>query len=278
MPDFQETIDTMGEAIQKADLSIQKILYTALIAAVGVIVIRLLMMGIDRMLRRTRLDANVKGILRGSVKFVLGFVLSLIVLGYLNVEVTSLVALLSVAALAVSLALQSLLSNVAGGLLLLSTKPYTIGDYIEVGEVAGTVLETGMFYTKLRTYDGKAVHVPNSQVSSEKIINYTAEATRRVDVKISISCGEPVEKVKAAMFSVLRTHPKILADPEPEVRLNGFGERSIEYFIRVWCANADYWDVYFDVMEGVKAALDRAGIEMAYHHVNVHMIEGGKEK
>lgn len=273
MPDFQETIDTMGEALQTADLSIQKILYTALIAAVGIIVIRILMVGIDRVLKRSRFDANVKSILRSSIKFVLGFVLSLVLLDYLNVEVTSLVALLSVAALAVSLALQSLLSNVAGGLLLLSTKPYVIGDYVEVGEVAGTVLETGMFYTKLRTYDGKAVHVPNSQVSSEKIINYTAEATRRVDVKVRISYGEPVEKVKDVIFGMLRSHTKILADPEPEVRISGFGENAIEYFIRVWCANADYWNVYFDIMEGIKAALDREGIEMSYNRVNVRMVE-----
>lgn len=275
MPDIQETIDSVGEVLQKANLSAGKILCTVAIAAVGLVVIRVLMLVIDRMLRRTRLDASIKSIVRSGIKFVLGFVVVIIVLGYLNVEVTSLVALLSVAALAVSLALQSLLSNVAGGLLLLSTKPYVIGDYIEVGGVAGTVLETGVFYTKLRTYDGKAVQVPNSQVSSEKIINYTAEETRRVDIKVRIPYSEPVEKVRGSMFAVLRAHPKILTDPEPEVRLSDFGESSIEYFIRVWCANADYWDVYFDIMEGVKAALDREGIEMSYNRVNVRMMERG---
>lgn len=272
MPDMQETIGTVEAALSNADLSVERLASAAAFLVVGIGVHRLLLSLIGRGLKRSHLEDRVKEVLRGTLSFVMWFVLALVVLGCLNVEVTSLVALLSVAALAVSLALQNLLSNVAGGLLLLSTKPYTIGDYIEVGGVAGTVVEPGIFYTKLRTYDGKAVQVPNSQVSSEKIINYTAEATRRVDVKVNISCGEPVEKVKAALFSVLKTHARILADPEPEVRINGFGEQSIEYFIRVWCANADYWDVYFEVMEGVKAALDRAGVEMAYNHLNIHMV------
>lgn len=278
MPDIQETVGSLEQALSKADLNMEKILSALVILGVGVAVIRILMAGADRVLRRSHLDAGIKKVLRNGIKFVLWFVLALTVLGYLEVEVTSLVALLSVAALAVSLAMQNLLSNVAGGLLLLSTKPYAIGDYIEVGSVAGTVLETGVFYTRLRTFDNKLIQVPNSQVTEEKIINYSAEKTRRVDVKVRVSYSEPVEKVKGSILGVLKAHSMILADPEPTVRINGFAESSIEYFIRVWCANADYWDVYFDVLEGIQAALERDGIEMAYNRLNVHMLSGGKER
>ena len=139
MPDVQETLGTVGEALDKADLSLEKIAYAAVILVVGIVLIRILMMGISRMLDRTKLDTHMKKILRGVVKFVLGFVVAITVMGYLNVEISSFVALLSVAALAVSFALQNLLSNVAGGMLLLSTKPFAIGDFIEAAGVMGTV-------------------------------------------------------------------------------------------------------------------------------------------
>lgn len=277
MPDVQETVGSMGEALSKADLTLEKILYAVLIAVVGLVVIRVLMLIMDRMLKRARFDANIKSILRSGMKFVLGFVLVIIVLGYLNVEVTSLVALLSVAALAVSLALQNLLSNVAGGLLLLSTKPFTVGDFVETGGVMGTVSETGVFYTKLNSIDNKVIQIPNSELSQGKIINYSAQATRRLDLKISASYDAPVEQVKACILRVLTEDPRTLPDPAPQARVNQFGESAIEYVVRVWCANADYWDVYFDVLEGIKAAFDREGIEMTYNHLNVHMIENRKD-
>lgn len=276
MPDVQDTIDTMGEAFQKANLTLEKILYAILIVAVGLVAIRIVMTLIDRLLQRSRFDARIKKFLRGSMKFVLGFVLVIIVLGYLNVEVTSLVALLSVAALAVSLALQNLLSNVAAGLLLLSTRPFSVGDFVEASGVMGTVAENGIFYTKLKSPDNKVIQIPNSELSQGKIINYSAEAERRLDLKISASYDAPVEQVKACILRVLEEHPKTLSEPAPLARVNNFGDSAIEYVVRVWCANADYWDVYYDVLEGIKAAFDREGIEMTYNHLNVHMIDSGK--
>jgi len=272
MPDVQETLGNVGEALDKADLSLEKIAYAAVILVVGIVLIRILMMGITRMLNRTKLDANIKQILRGVVNFALGFTLAISVLSYLHVEVSSLVALLSVAALAVSLALQNLLSNVAGGMLLLSTKPFAVGDFIEAAEVMGTVAETGVFYTKLKTIDNKVIQVPNSELSQGKVTNFSAEENRRVDLKINASYNAPYEKVKTCILRVLGEHPLTLATPEPMVRVNSFGESSIEYIIRVWCANQDYWDVYFDLLESIKSAFDRDGIEMTYNHLNVHMM------
>lgn len=274
MPDVQETLGNVGEALDKADLSLEKILYAAVILVVGIILIRVLMMGVSRMLDRTKLDANMKRILRSVVKFALGFVLAITVLDYLHVEITSLVALLSVAALAVSLAMQNLLSNVAGGLLLLSTKPYAMGDFIEAAGVMGTVAETGVFYTKLKSIDNKVIQIPNSELAQGKITNFSVEENRRIDLKVTASYNAPYEKVKDCIRRVIGEHPKTLATPEPVVRVNNFGESSIEYVLRVWCANADYWDVYYDLLEGIKSAFDRDGIEMTYNHLNVHMMPG----
>lgn len=272
MPDVQETLGSVGEALDKADLSLEKIAYAAAILIAGIVIIRVLLMLTDQMLKHSKLDSRIKHVLRGTVKFVLGVVLSIAVLGYLNVEISSLVALLSVAALAVSLALQNLLSNVAGGMLLLSTKPFAIGDFIEAAGVMGTVAETGVFYTKLKAIDNKVIQIPNSELAQGKVTNYSAEENRRIDLKISASYDAPFEKVKACILRVVCEHPKTFATPEPMVRVNSFGESSIEYIIRVWCANADYWDIYFDLLEGIKTAFDRDGIEMTYNHLNVHMM------
>lgn len=272
MPDVQETLGSVGEALDKADLSLEKILYAAVILAVGIILIRVFLLGVSRMLNRSKLDAHVKNILQGALRFALGLVLAITVLGYLNVEVSSFVALLSVAALAVSFALQNLLSNVAGGMLLLSTKPFVVGDFIEAAGVMGTVAETGVFYTKLKTIDNKVIQVPNSELSQGKVTNYSAEENRRIDLKISASYDAPYEKVKSCILRVVCEHPKTFATPEPMVRVNNFGESAIEYIIRVWCANQDYWDIYFDLLEGIKTAFDRDGIEITYNHLNVHMI------
>ena len=274
MPDVQETLGSVGEALDKADLSLEKIAYAAAILIAGIVIIRVLLMLTDQMLKHSKLDSRIKHVLRGTVKFVLGVVLSIAVLGYLNVEITSLVALLSVAALAVSLALQNLLSNVAGGMLLLSTKPFAIGDFIEAAGVMGTVAETGVFYTKLKTIDNKVIQVPNNELSQGKVTNYSTEENRRIDLKITASYDAPFEKVKACLLQVVCEHPKTFATPEPVVRVNSFGESSIEYIIRVWCANADYWDIYYDLLEGIKTAFDRDGIEMTYNHLNVHMMPG----
>lgn len=272
MPDVQETIDTVGEVVEKVDLSLGKAFYVMVIIGIGVVIIRIMLMITDRILRRSHFDESIKKVFRNVNKYLMWFILVIIVLGYLNIEVSSLVALLSVAVFAVSLALQNLLSNVAGGLQILSTKPYAIGDYIEIGSVAGTVMETGLFYTRIRTFDYKLIQVPNSQITEEKIINYSAEPNRRVDVKLAAPYYEPVDKVKRSIMSVLTGHPLILQDPEPTVRISKYGDSAIEYFIRAWCVNADYWDVYYDVLEGIKSAFDRDGIEMTYNHLNVHMI------
>lgn len=277
MPDVQETLGSMGEALDKADLSLEKIAYAAAILVAGIVIIRVLLMLTSQMLKHSKLDSSIKRVLRSTVKFVLGVVLSISVLAYLNVEISSLVALLSVAALAVSLALQNLLSNVAGGMLLLSTKPFAVGDFIEAAGVMGTVAETGVFYTKLKGIDNKVIQIPNSELSQGKVTNYSAEENRRIDLKISASYDAPFEKVKSCILRVVCEHPKTFATPEPMVRVNSFGESAIEYIVRVWCANQDYWDIYFDLLEGIKTAFDRDGIEMTYNHLNVHMMPEKRE-
>ena len=272
--------DALTEYTGSQDLgsALEKLIWAVVLVVIGLIVIKLLLRELDRAMNRFDLDAGIRRLLRSGLRILMLFVLVLIVLSYLEISITSLVAVLSVVGLALSLAVQNLLSNVAGGIQLLSTKPFAVGDFIEAGGVSGTVAEAGTFYTKLRTIDNKLIQIPNSEIAGEKITNYSAEALRRVDLTISASYDDSIELVKDTIQRVLGEHPKTLATPAPLVRVMHFGASSIEYVVRVWCANADYWDVYFDVLEGVKAAFDANGIEMTYNHLNVHMMQDRKEK
>jgi small conductance mechanosensitive channel len=260
-------------AVTVAGVTVEKILWAIVMLAVCLIVVKLLLILTDRILRRTGVDRSLSVFLRTAIKVLLLFLTVLMVAPMLNIPVTSLVALLSVVGLAVSLAVQNSLSNVAGGIQLLTSKPFQIGDFVEAGGSSGTVAYVGVFYTKIYSTDNKLIQIPNSQITGEKIINYTAQPERRVDLTFTVSYDAPVDAVKQAITQVMGSHPLTLATPEPFVRVSKYGDSSIEYTLRVWCATGDYWTVYFDLLEQVKAAFDRDGIEMTYPHLNVHMVE-----
>lgn len=254
-----------------AGLTIEKLLTTLVAVAICLLVIRILLSIVDRALRRTPLDATIKMLVRGGLKALFVFVSVIVVLGYLDIPVTSLVAVLSVAGLALSLALQNFLSNVAGGLQLLVSQPFKIGDYVDIGGSAGTVDEMSLFYTKLTSIDYKLIQLPNSFVVSQNIINYSAKEKRRMELKITASYDAPVEKVRATLAGLLAENPLTLSDPEPLIHVNNYGDSAIEYIIRVWCLNKDYWILYYDLMDTLKPTFDREGIEITYPHLNVHM-------
>ncbi len=248
--------------------------FSAVLAAVaGVIVVKVLLRVLDRALDRFQVDAPLQRLLRALLKGGLWSVAVIIVLDRLGVEVTSLIAVLSVVGLAFSLALQNFLSNVAGGMQLLASHPFSVGDFVEAGGCSGTVEEIGMFYTKLTTPDNRLVQLPNNTIVSANITNFSAQPTRRVELKLTASYDASVDAVKEALARAVAAHPLTLADPEPMIRVEGYRDSAIEYVVRVWCANADYWTVYYDLLEEFKAAFDAAEIEMTYPHVNVHMLE-----
>ena len=269
--DSEEVVNAFTKFFQAPNLWL-RVLYVVLLLAVCLIVMKLLMSVLNRALDRLNIEKGLHTFIKSVVKILLWFVTIIIVLGYVGIEVTSLIALLSVIGLAISLAIQGTLSNLAGGIQVLVSKPFKAGDYIETDSVSGTVSEIGLVYTKIKTYDNKMIMIPNGQISSAKITNYTAEERRRVDLKFNTSYDAPVELVKETIQSVIRSHPKALRDPAPFARVSAYQDSSIEYAVRVWCATEDYWTLYSDLLEQVKAAFDQNGIEMTYNHLNVHMI------
>ncbi len=267
-----------GEAAESLWSSIENITASNIFGAVlsvviSLILIKVLTKVVNRALGRSKLDASLQTLLRNLVKGALWAVAAIIVLGCLGIEVTSLVAVLSVVGLAFSLALQNFLSNVAGGMQLLASHPFAVGDFVDVGVCSGTVEEIGMFYTKVTTPDNKLVQLPNSAIVTANITNFSAQPTRRVELNVSASYDAPTGEVAALLVKLAGEHPLVLADPEPAVHVEEYGDSAIRYVMRVWCANADYWTVYYDLLDGFKPAFDEAGVEMTYPHVNVHMVE-----
>ena len=259
-----------------AGFTVEK-LFIAVVAAVAcLVVVKVLLKLTDRALRRIHLDDALKRLIRGGLKAVLLFVGIIVVLSCMGVPVTSLIALLSVTGLALSLAVQNFLSNVAGGLQLLVSQPFKAGDYVEAGNCAGTVQEIGLFYTKLHTVDNKLVQLPNSTIVSQNIVNYSSEDRRQVELRVTASYDAPPELVRKVLRELVTAHPLTYDEPAPLVHVRSYGDSAIEYLTRVWCDNENYWTVYFDLMDGLKPAFDQAGIEMTYPHVNVHMMRETK--
>lgn len=268
-------METMVSNFQQtlSQITTSKVFSAIITAVICLVVVKVLLKVLDRALGRSRMDAPLRTLLRTILKCALWSVAVIIVLGCLGIEVTSLVAVLSVVGLAFSLALQNFLSNVAGGMQLLASHPFVVGDFVDAGGCSGTVEEIGMFYTKLTTPDNKLVQLPNSTIVSANITNFSAQPTRRVELKVSASYDAPTDQVLALLNQMAADHPLVLDDPEPMIHVDSYGDNAIGYVMRVWCANADYWTVYYDLMDGFKPAFDKAGIAMTYPHVNVHMIE-----
>ena len=267
----QEALSFLEETFQNFSWHTALILVILLVA--GYVTIRVVVTLLDRAMKRAGMDKGVRTFLRSGLKVVLWLILLCVLLGYLGVPMTSLVAVLSVLGLAVSLAIQDILSNLAGGIMLVSTRPFSAGDFVEAGDKSGVVKEVGLVYTKLVTPDNKVIYVPNGDISGKTIVNYTANDTRRVDLTFTVSYDSNPDMVKKCMAKVVGEHPLTLPTPEPIIRVNGYGSSSIEYVMRVWCAAQDYWTVYFDMTEQVKTAFDKAGVEMTYDHLNVHMVD-----
>lgn len=273
METVEEALQTVGKAVGAKDLTLWGLLRVTVILLIGWLVIKLLMKMADRLLNRSKALAPIKVYIRSALRIFLWFLLALMLADTLGVEVTSIIAMLSVVGLAVSLALQNTLGNLAGGLVLLVAKPFVVGDYVEADSVNGTIAAIDLAYTTFVTPDNKKIFVPNSQLSATKIINYNTLGRRRMDMKFTASYDAPTAQVRAAIEEVLTAVPGILDDPAPVVYVSEYQASSIEYLARLWTESGDYWDVYYALLEGVRESFDRHGVEMTYDHLNVHIVE-----
>lgn len=264
------SVDTSAIAKVFGTISAAKILPAIITFIISYFVLKIVVKVVGNLLDRTPMEKTIVRFIRSALRIVMWVLVSVITASALGIDTTSMVALLSIASLAISLSVQGALSNVAGGITLLSTHPFKVGDFVEVGGVSGTVREIGMTYTTLVSADQKEIFVPNSEASTTKIINYTKVGTRRVDLTFTASYDDAVETVKAALRKAADL-PQVLADPALFVAVNQYGDSAIEYVLRAWTTSDDYWTVYYQIIENVKVRFDEAGITMTYPHLNVHL-------
>lgn len=238
------------------------------------VAIRLLTKAFTKLLGKSKhLDPSLKSFFASAIKVALWSVAIMIIASALGINITSLVAVLSVAGVALSLALQGLLANIFSGITILATRPISVGNFVEVGGQSGTVKTIGLFYTSIATIDNKIIYVPNGEITSAKIINYSAEPLRRVDIAVNTSYNCATEDVRTAINAAIANTDKALSEPAPFVAIAAYNASTIEYTVRVWCNTADYWDVFFGLNENIRASFAEHNVEMSYEHVNVHMIK-----
>ncbi len=247
------------------------VLRVVIISAIGLIIIRFVSKIIDRALAKSKLEKAAFSLIKTLAKTVMIVLLALVLAASVGIDVTGIVALASVATLAISLALQNMLANVIGGFTILYTHPFGSGDYVEIAGQSGTVNEVGMAYTKLVTPDNKLVSIPNSAVVAAEIVNYTVRGTRRAEIKISASYETPAKQVIETLVTCAN-EPAILENPEkPYAVLVEYGESTVLYSLRFWVSGADYWSTVFAINAKIKMEFDAAGVKMSYPHLNVHL-------
>ena len=277
--DITQTATDSLNSIMDASIggfTFEKFLSTLILIVVCLIIRRILIHIAGGFFNRLAIDKTLWNFLMSAIKGILLFAIVVIVAESLGIPSSSLIAIFSVLGLAISLAVQGFLSNLAGGLMILISKPFSVGDFIDVASYTGTVTQTSLIYTHLLTSDHKVIYIPNNEISASKIINYTRQTERRIEIFVNASYDAPVADVKNAVREVLDTLPEILSDPAPEIHVSAYQDSSIQYVVRGWVPTESYWNAYYALMEGIKDSFDAHGIEMNYPHLNVHMVKDTK--
>ncbi|MFM9271877.1 mechanosensitive ion channel family protein [Halomonas elongata] len=254
-----------------------------LVAAIAIFVIgrwvaKLLHRLVTKAMQRAKTDPLVVTFAGNIIYVLLMFAVVLAAIGQLGIQTTSLIAVLGAAGLAIGLALQGSLANFAAGVMVVLFRPYRVGDYIEGGGVSGTVEEVQIFTTELSTPDNRKIIVPNGQMLSDAITNYSAHATRRVDLVVGVGYGDDIDTVRRVLEGVVADDARVLADPAPNIRIGSLGDSSVNWIVRPWVKAIDYWDVYWEMTEEIKRRFDREGINIPFPQRDVHVYHHGENR
>ena len=266
--DWKALLENIGNWITTEGL---KVVISIILLYIACKIVDFIAKKIDKKLESRHMDETLRKVLVPTVRKVIKVLLFVCVIGYLGFETSSIsAAILSVGA-TIGLALQGSLSNFAGGILIITLRPYKIGDYIVVDGVEGTVTEVALFYTYLATPDNKVIIIPNSKASSSNVVNVSKNPTRREDMKFTISYNQDFEKAKEVIMEVINKCDCILADPAPFVNVAEHGDSAIVILARWWTKSEDYWTAHWYMLEEVKKAFDANNIEIPYPQMDVHM-------
>lgn len=233
---------------------------------------------LNKALERRNVDVTIRSFLDTFLEVILKGLVVLVVLEYVGIKTTGVAALVASAGVAIGLALQGSLSNFAGGLVILLIRPFNVGDYVEGAGHNGVIEKIGMFYTHMVSVDNKLILVPNGTLANGSIVNYSAKELRRVDLTFGVGYEQGILKVKRVLSNIVEAHDLILKTPEPFIALSNHGDSAINFVVRVWVNNSDYWKVHFDLLESVKVAFDNEDISIPYPQMDLHIKNEGLSK
>ena len=268
----EQTIQSFisGLLSKATDLAV-KLIAAILVLIVGRILVRWLVKIFKKSKFAQRTDETVIHVLSNFICAGLYVVLIVSVIGILGVPMASVIAIIASAGVAIGLALQGALSNLAGGIMIMILRPFRIGDFVEIAGNSGTVKDVGIFYTTLNTGDNKIITIPNGTVMGEEIINYSTNDIRRVDLVFGVAYGTDVERVKAILLEEADRHELALKDPAPFARLTNQGDSALEFTLRVWAKGGDFWTVKFDLLEAINNRFEKEQIEIPFNQLDVHI-------
>ncbi len=248
-----------------------KILIALVIMFITFKIINFIGKKIEKSAEKKHADKTIMRTVAYIFKIAMKIVITICLVGYLGIDTSGLTALVASFGVCIGLAVNGALSNLAGGVLIILTRPFRIDDFIEAQGYSGTVEDIHITNTKLRTPDNKIVYIPNGALSSGSVVNYSLQDTRRVDEVFSISYAADFGKAKKILSEIIDSHPLVLKDPAPFVRVSEHAASSINITTRVWVKSADYWTVKFDMLEAVKERFDAEGIEIPFNQMDVHI-------
>lgn len=248
-----------------------KIVGALAILIIGRIVIGILTKGIGRLMVKANMDETLVKFLKSVIRISLLTVVVIMALGNLGIETTSFIAIMGAAGLAIGLAFQGSLSNLASGVLVIVFRPFKSGDFVEAGGSTGVIEEITIFTTIMKTPDNKKVIIPNSSITGGSIINYSAKEMRRVDMVFGIGYDDDIRQAKSILEEIVKADNRVLDDPAPQVAVSELADSSVNFVVRPWVKTADYWGVFFDITEKVKLTFDEKGISIPYPQQDVHM-------
>ncbi len=261
----------MEKMIDEIWAYIPTLLEAVAVLAAGWWLISFLRKGLKKALKKTKLDPSAHKLIVQIAVILLRIILFIMVLGQLGVNTTSVITMIGAAGLAVSLALQSSLSNLAGGVLILISHPFGKGDYIEANGVSGTVDNISLWNTRLFTPDNKSIYIPNGELSGAKVTNYSSQSERRLDIVVPIGYGDDVVVVKDVLAQILAENPLALASPDPVIGVANFGASAVEMVVKVWVKTDDYWNLHYQLHERIKQCFDEKGISIPYQQMDIHV-------
>jgi len=247
------------------------LVYALVVLVFGLWIVRIITKSIKKLMLKGQMDSSLVPFLSSLISTILKILVVISALGMLGIEMTSFIALLGAAGLAVGMALSGTLQNFAGGVMILIFKPFKVGDFIDAQGHMGSVKEIQIFNTILTTGDNKTIILPNGGLSTGSMVNFSGQTKRRVDWTFGIAYGDDSDKAKRVLRELVNSDDRVLQDPEPFIALSALADSSVNFVVRAWVNAADYWGVYFDMNEKVYKTFEKEGLSIPYPQMDVHM-------